>query len=87
MKFKYRITINSSGMYHNFMLGERFFTTHKDAFDFIKQAEENEAYYKVEKWVKYCPHIYGWSEIEALLTLHKKFNFYDNEFRYWEDTD
>lgn len=60
----YKITIKTSGKYHNVVLGARYCLSKKEAISFAKLLLEMDADFTIEKFVRLTGLMFAWSSSE-----------------------
>lgn len=61
----YKVTVKSSGKYHNVALGERYCLTKRTAINMAVMFDLSECEYDVEKFVRLNEDVFCWSEGEV----------------------
>lgn len=60
----YKITVKTSGKYHNVVLGARYCLSKKEAISFAKLLLETDADFTIEKFVRLTGLMFAWSSSE-----------------------
>ena len=61
----YKVTVKSSGKYHNVALGERYCLTKRTAINMAVMFDLSECEYEVEKFVRLNEDVFCWSDGEV----------------------